>query len=121
MKFTFPDFTLVPYTRFTQRGKFVVPKAKKYMDNQHFLSWGYKAVMMENNWPMLPPHTPLAVSFLVQRPDVYIFDLDNALKAALDAANEVVFPDDRYVTLVLRAEKRRGTPLLEIEFALAKK
>jgi Holliday junction resolvase RusA-like endonuclease len=118
MKFVFEDFQLIPYTRMTTRGLWI-PKAQKYIQNQTALAWGYKAQMLQNDWPMLPPRVPLFVRWLVVRTGpLYQCDIDNLLKALCDAAKGVVFVDDRYITRDLGGEKRQGRAGVEVEFGL---
>ena len=93
-----------PYVRMTQRGKWVKPEAQAYLDSKTRLQMAFKAQMAENGWQMLPLRTPLWVAVYVA-PTLHNRDLDNEVKAVLDAAQGVVFPDDRWVD---RIAARRG-------------
>ena len=118
MNFLISDFLLIPAVRMTQRGKWVNSKARRYIDNQHILGWEYKRIMTEQNWSMFPPRSPFWIRMTITRPDLYTYDLDNALKAVLDAAKGIVFEDDRYAIEIRTAVKIKGRARLEIEFGL---
>ena len=85
-----------PYTRMTQRGKYVKRDAQEYIASQTALGMLFKQQM--NGRKMIERGKPLSVA-------IYIFhehgfhnrDLDNETKAILDAAQGIVFEDDRWI------------------------
>lgn len=86
-----------PYVRMTQRGKFVRPNARAYLDSKMRMQLQLKREM-DNRHPMLPGQTPLYVYILIGHSrGFHNRDLDNELKAILDAMQGIVFPDDRWV------------------------
>lgn len=87
-----------PYTRMTRRGQWVDPAARAYKDSQHALAWQYRAQMLDHGWPMLPGRTPLRVTVEIEMPArLHCQDGDNQLKALIDAAQGVVFPNDLWI------------------------
>jgi Holliday junction resolvase RusA-like endonuclease len=87
-----------PYVRMTQRGKFVKPQAKEYLNSKSSIAWQLKAQMVKRNWEMLPKQTPLQVALFITQPKaLHRADLDNIIKAVLDAAQGIVYPNDCWV------------------------
>lgn len=116
MQFTYPD-KIKPYVRMTQRGKWVDPQAREYMASKTRLALTLKQEMNISGYVPIPSKVPFVVSLTYQAPNVYQFDLDNVLKAVMDAAQGVVFPDDRWCVEVQHLTKQRGrySLLLEIQ------
>lgn len=86
-----------PYTRMTQRGKYVIPKAIAYRASQRNLELRFKEAMKLNGWEPFE-RVPLAINVLITvREDLHRSDLDNRLKALTDAAQKVVFPNDCWI------------------------
>lgn len=95
--------TVVPYTRMTRRGKYVKPDAIKYLDSQNRL----KTLLSEANhnreyygmW-----HVPEKVEFMAEMSfnvaSLHHCDLDNLIKAVMDACQGVLFKDDRYCDVI---------------------
>lgn len=100
------DGCFVPYVRMTQRGKFVQPRAQEYLDSQMAMGLQFKTCMKDKM--IVARRKPLSVA-------IYIFhdhgfnnrDLDNEVKAILDAAQGIVFEDDRWIDH-LQAFRRRS-------------
>lgn len=86
-----------PNVRMTQRGKFSSPSAQEYLASQEDLKWQLKQQMMESDWKIFPKKTPLAVELSISEVVIHNHDLDNTEKAILDAANKIVYPDDRWI------------------------
>ena len=112
LAFTYPG-EIVPYVRVGQERW--TPRARRYFASKDNLGLAVKLQMQANGWPMLPPKTPFVVSALFWRRRLYTADVDNLVKAALDALQGIVFEDDRYC-LRVEAEKRRGgADFMELE------
>ena len=65
--------------------------------------------MLKNNWTPILPKTPFWVMLhyeVVNR--LYTWDLDNVLKAVNDAAQNAVFPDDRWLQICFYVGKDLG-------------
>ena len=85
-----------PYTRMTQRGKYVKKDAQEYIASQTALGMLFKQGM--NGRKMIERGKPLKV-------DIYIFhshgwhhrDIDNMTKAVCDAAQGIIYEDDRWI------------------------
>lgn len=89
---------IVPYVRMTRRGKWVNESAKLYLASQEALAWQMKQAMSKNELLMLPERTPLQVSILITvSKRLHCSDLDNQVKAVLDAAQGVVFKNDLWI------------------------
>lgn len=98
---------VTPYVRMTQRGKFVKANAQEYLLSKYALALSLKNQMQIKEINSLPGQTPFAIVLNYTAPNVYQFDLDNLVKAVLDAAQGVVFPDDRWCQSI-SASKARG-------------
>ena len=85
-----------PYVRMTQRGKWVKPEAQAYLASKAQLGWQLLEQMQANEWELIPRGIPLAVAIVIQ-PVRHTCDLDNQCKGLLDAAQGIVFEDDRWV------------------------
>ena len=95
-----------PYVRMTRRGKFVKQNAKDYLASKFAI--GLQAKQQMNGAAMLPGQTPLAVTIYIERQGgFHNRDLDNEVKAILDALQGIAFPDDRWVDTI-RATRKRG-------------
>jgi len=88
---------VVPYTRMTQRGKWVRGDAQRYLDSQEAVAWQYKIQMLENGWEMLERRPIwIKVKFVVRK-NLHRRDLTNSMKAIEDSAQGIVFPNDCWV------------------------
>ena len=90
---------IVPYVRMTQRGKYVKRDAQRYLASQEALALQLKNFMQNNGFNMIPKGNPIRVTMTYYAPTNpgHGADLDNQLKAILDACKGIVFEDDRWV------------------------
>lgn len=93
MEFTY-EAKIKPYVRMTQKGKWSDPQAREYMRSKAALAHAIKAQMLERK--PIPEKTPFTTLIIYQAPNAFQFDSDNLLKAVLDAAQGILFPDDRW-------------------------
>ena len=89
-----------PYVRMTQQSKFVDPEAKAYLASKERLGWELLEQMQANEWELIPRGISLGVSIAIS-PVRHNQDLDNCIKALLDAAQGIVFEDDRWVDVII--------------------
>lgn len=95
-----------PYVRMTQRGKFVSPQAQEYLRSRAATQWQLKEQMRGRDMP--PDRTPLVAHIeMVMEGGLHRPDLDNQVKALLDAAQGIVFRNDLWIDEV-HAERRLG-------------
>jgi Holliday junction resolvase RusA-like endonuclease len=88
---------IVPYVRRTSRGKYG-PRARRYHASQNRLGQQFAEQMQAQGWFTLPDDTPLEVTIFARvRQRLAVKDVDNLAKAILDAAQGIVFVDDRHV------------------------
>jgi len=107
-----------PYVRMTQRGKFVKPEAQEYLSSKAGIGLQLKARMSRQGWEMLPARTPLTVHVLIYHANgFHNRDLDNEVKALLDAAQGIVFHNDCWVDAITarRQANARDCVLLSID------
>ena len=107
-----PVFTLIgkikPYVRMTQRSKYSDPQAQEYLASKMRLGLQLRQQMAQNGIEMLPPRTPLITRVTIYEPrGFHNKDLDNQIKAILDAAQGIVYQDDRWVDK-LSASRQHG-------------
>jgi Holliday junction resolvase RusA-like endonuclease len=89
---------VVPYVRMTRRGKHKL-RAQRYISNQHSLGWLIK-IEMQSRGIQIFGREPLQVEVVIEeaRPEPdHRRDGDNLLKAVLDAANGILWADDRWI------------------------
>ena len=87
---------ITPYTRMTQRSMWNA-RSQLYLASKEAIRVQYQAQMALHNWRCIG-RQPIGVGIklygnIKQRK----CDLDNQIKALLDAANDCVFDDDRWV------------------------
>lgn len=95
-----------PYVRMTQASKFADPQAQEYLASKDALQWQIKQQMAANDWGMIARGIPLGATLFV-RPARHNADLDNIGKAVRDAAQGVVYEDDRWIDYI-RSERTKG-------------
>jgi Holliday junction resolvase RusA-like endonuclease len=98
-------FTLIgrvkPAVRMTQRGKFTSPQAAEYLACKHALGLQLRHQMARHEWDMLPGQTPLRVWMHFEFPGgMNNMDLDNLIKSMIDSANNIAYPDDRWINKI---------------------
>lgn len=98
---------VVPYTRMTQGSKWT-PRARRYLDWQGAARLELRAQMATHGWQMIPRGEPLQ-AWICIRPVSHRRDLDNCIKAVLDAAQGVVFEDDRWIDQITAWQARGET------------
>jgi len=97
-----------PYVRMTQRGKFVKANAMEYLASKADIGYQLKNQMQMQGWSILPSQTPLKLSVVFTvRERLHCADLDNQIKGLVDAAQGIVFKDDRWID-VITASRRSG-------------
>jgi Holliday junction resolvase RusA-like endonuclease len=109
------DGQIVPYVRMTRRGKFVRPRAKRYLASKDRIGWQLKVQMQ--NCAMLPERTSLRAILSFELPAPHRCDIDNQIKAVLDAAQGIVYRDDRWIDAVtaVRCKSERHHTRLWVE------
>ncbi len=106
---------IVPYVRMTQRSKHADPRARRYLASQQALKIQLRQQMTERDdyEPLRrePREVFLAFWWVNHRQD-----LDNLVKAILDAASGIVWTDDRWVDrfTASRVPRREQTCFLQV-------
>ena len=101
------DDCFKPYVRMTQRGKFVRPEAQAYLASKDALQLQLNQQMVD--LPMLPESTPLHVDILIDHAHGFNNrDLDNEIKAILDAMQGIVFKNDCWIDRIAARRVRGG-------------
>jgi len=96
-----------PYVRMTRRSKYANPAAQEYLASKEAIQWQMKQQMGAAG--MLAAQTPLSVIIEFHiRERMHTMDLDNLIKAILDAGNGIAYPDDRWIDQIV-ARRRPGT------------
>jgi len=97
-----------PYVRMTRRGKWVSAQAQEYLASKDAIQSQLLLQLQQNDWDELPQRTPLAVRLWVTVPErLHCSDLDNIVKAVLDAAQGIVYRNDLWIDSI-RARRRLG-------------
>lgn len=89
-----------PYVRMTQRSQYANPQAREYIASRNRLRDDMRTLMIVNRWQTIPRGVPMAVSVVVGWLR-HNQDLDNIVKAVLDAANGVVYEDDCWIDMII--------------------
>lgn len=85
-----------PYVRMTRRGKYVKPTAQEYLVSQMNLKYQFKEQMLTRD--ALPRSTPLFAQLVIEHGGGFNNrDLTNEAKAVEDAAQGIVYRDDRWI------------------------
>jgi len=95
-----------PYVRMTQRGKWVRKNAQQYLSDKTAMQLQLKAAMVDR--PMLP-RGPMRVQIIISHDHGFHHrDLDNEIKATIDAMQGIVFKNDCWVDRI-DARRCRGS------------
>lgn len=87
-----------PYVRMTRRGKWTNPQAQEYLASKAAIQMQLKA-QMAGREPF--GREPLSVRLWIRVSErLHTKDLDNQIKAVLDACNGIVWADDRWVDAI---------------------
>ena len=116
MKLTFyATGRIKPYVRMTRRGKFVKDDAREYLASKMALALQFRAQMADR--ALLGG--PLSVTILLRITEgMHRKDLDNQIKAVLDAANGIIWRDDRWIDEIFA--RRILTTTDEVELLVTK-
>lgn len=106
-----------PYVRMTQKGKFVSKEALQYLASKDALAFWMRTKMLARGWEMIPRGVKLSVGIVIQ-PVRHNCDLDNQVKAVLDAAQKVVFEDDRWVDVITACRHGDGEDVTHLNVQL---
>ena len=110
---------VVPYVRMTQRGKYVKPDAIRYLQAQKDLKNLFmlaKANLDCFGDYYVPEKEPFMVGVQFYTAKAHQCDLDNLVKAILDAGQGVLYKDDRYCDQISAVrEKIEGEPHVRLQ------
>lgn len=101
-----------PYVRMTQRSKYADPEARAYLASKGCLGFQMLEQMAASGRELIPRGIPLAVAIVIQ-PARHNCDLDNQIKALLDAAQGIVFEDDRWVDFIFAFRHGKGEDVVD--------
>ena len=88
-----------PYTRMTQRGKYVKPDALAYLASQRTLALRFSEAMKLNGWEQFE-RVPLAINVLItMKRGLHEQDYSNQVKAIEDSMQKIVFPNDCWIDM----------------------
>ena len=135
------DFTvfadLTPYVRMTQKGKYGSERAQKYMSNQEEWKDYFQYLIVDLNPPRyphvkkekigkhtldveyyypIPDRTPFRVELIFTfhpDKDPHYCDLDNLVKAIMDAGNKILYWDDRWCDSIVAVRQNADMPFAE--------
>jgi Holliday junction resolvase RusA-like endonuclease len=99
-RFDAEDLPIPPAVRMTQRSKYTDARAQAYLGWKHGLGQLLQARMRELGWEE-PFDCAVEVELILATALRPPGDVDNILKAVLDAANRIVFTDDQLVCRAL--------------------
>lgn len=91
-----------PYVRMTRRGKWGSPQAQEYLASKAAIQMQLKEQIQrgadtKNRFPALG-RVPIRVRLWIRVSErLHTKDLDNQIKAVLDACNGIVWADDRWI------------------------
>jgi Holliday junction resolvase RusA-like endonuclease len=103
---------IVPYTRMTQ-GSLWTERSRRYLASQTALRLQMQAEMARNGWTMFPAMTLLRLH-VVFGWCMHTHDLSNILKACEDAANGVIWADDRWIDEIVTRRESWDKPGLAL-------
>lgn len=93
-----------PYVRMTRRGKWVSKQAQEYLRSQGDIRDQLFVQMNQKGYQEIPERTPFRVTISIEMGGrLHRQDLDNQVKALVDAAQGVVFSSDLWMDEVAAA------------------
>ena len=95
-----------PYVRMTQRSKWGNPEAQAYLESQFNLKTQFRAQMGGRECIKRGERLTVVIA-ITHAGGYHNRDLDNEIKAILDAAQGIVFEDDRWIDRI-HAMRFRG-------------
>ena len=97
-----------PYVRMTQRGKWVRPDAQEYLASKAKMAQQMRE-QMRGREPFGREPLSVVIMFAYEKGADHRRDCDNEIKAVLDAANGIVYEDDRWIDRIaaMRGESTR--------------
>lgn len=101
MRFVIEGY-IVPYVRMTHRSKHADPRARRYLSSKAAIVLQFHQQMQALGYSMIDGQTPFGISLDADHSAGHRADLDNILKAVLDAGSDVVYPDDRWCDAIER-------------------
>jgi len=111
----------IPYVRMTQRSKHVDERARAYIASQGVLKYQIKEQLHDAGLELivLPARTPFSLlAQITMAGGLQKSDLDNQLKALLDAAQGIVFVDDRWCNSIQATRLLGDEDLCQLWFHL---
>jgi Holliday junction resolvase RusA-like endonuclease len=97
-----------PYVRMTRRGKWGSPQAREYLASKAAIQMQLRA-QMAGREPF--GREPLSVRLWIRVSErLHTKDLDNQIKAILDACNTIVWADDRWIDDISAVRYMDGHP-----------
>jgi len=104
-----------PYVRMTRRGKWGSPQAQEYLSSKAAIQMQLRAQIQtrtdtEDHFPVFG-REPLRVRLWIRVSErLHTKDLDNQIKAVLDACNGIVWADDRWIDDISAVRYMDGHP-----------
>ncbi len=98
-----------PYVRMTQRSKYMDPTAMSYIHNQRVIKFYMNQQMNAGNYKTYN-QTPLGCDLSFYVTQIHKADLDNLIKAALDAATGIIFTNDAWIDSISARRKKASQP-----------
>jgi len=99
-----------PYVRMTQRSRYANVEAREYLESRNTLKDAMRALMLSNHYEMFVRGVPLYV-MIRARWCRHNQDLDNIVKAVLDAGNGIIYEDDCWIDAISAYRSSGGEDL----------
>ena len=93
----------------TQKSKYMDPYAMAYVHNQRILKFYMKQQILAGNFNIYD-HTPLGCDLSFNLTQLHRADLDNLVKAALDAGTGIIYTNDAWIDTISARRKKAATP-----------
>jgi len=115
----FTDIELIPYVRMTQRTRFTDKYAIRYREQQQLIRQLIALDLASQGLPLagedyaIPKDIPFSAHiFIYTAKPLHRCDLDNQVKAVLDACQKVVYPNDSQCDSIaaIRTQLEKGKP-----------